>query len=114
MMDADERDIFHYLHKERGVFISASALSRHAGGKHKFRDAPDWARQALLRMAARGILEADPNGDYRLKPMPTANQTASPTRWVSPQIAELLRKSGKRFDGVIRTERDEEAYYDSL
>lgn len=114
MMDADEREIFYYLRKEREVFIPASAISRHAGGKHKFRDSPDWAKQALLRMAERGILEVDPVGAYRLKPIPAPVQNDNTRRWVSPQIAEMLRKSGKQFDGVIRGEVDEEAYYDSL
>ena len=114
MMDADEREIFYYLRKERELFVPASTISRHAGGKHRFRESSDWARAALLRMAERGILESDPTGAYRLLPMPKYNPSAQAPRWVSPQIAELLRKSGKRFDVVVTADMDEETYYDSL
>lgn len=114
MMDADEREIFYYLRQERNAFVPASAVSRHAGGKHKFRESPDWAKPALQRMTERGILETDPTGGYRLKPRPKPDQTAHTARWVSPQIAEMLRKSGRHFDGLRQPELDEEAYYDSL
>ena len=110
MMDADEKDIFRYLHTEPEQFIAANAISRHAGGKNKFRESPDWAKGALLRMVERGILETDAGGAYRLKPIPAPDATR---RWVSPQLAELLRNSGKKFNGVIH-EGDTESYYDSL
>src|SRR6187431_3215925 len=114
MMDADEREIFYYLRTEREFFVPASTISRHAGGKHKFRVSSDWARAALLRMAERGILELDPTGAYRLRPKPKYDPSVQAPRWVSPQIAELLRKSGKRFDAVVSADMDDEAYYDSL
>jgi hypothetical protein len=114
MMDADEREIFYYLRKEREMFVPASAISRQAGGKHKFRESPDWAKPTLLRMVERGILETDPAGAYRLKPIPRANPADHNRRWVSPHLAEMLRKSGKRFDHLIAGDVDEEAYYDSL
>jgi hypothetical protein len=114
MMDADEREIFFYLRKDRESFVSAGTITRHAGGKHKFRESSDWARAALLRMVERGILELDPTGAYRLRPMPKPDPSAQSPRWVSPQIAELLRKSGKRFDVVVTADMDEETYYDSL
>lgn len=112
MMDADEKEIFRYLRGEPGRFIPATSISRHAGGKHKFRESPDWAKAALLRMLDRGILEVDAVGAYRLKPRPEPeSQTHA---WVSPQIAEVLRKSGKRFDAMLPFEGDTEAFYDSL
>lgn len=110
-MDADEKDIFRYLHAEPRQFISANSISRHAGGKHKHRESPDWAKAALLRMVERGILETDSVGAYRLKPIPATDATTR--RWVSPQLAEVLRKSGKRFNSMIH-EGDTETYYDSL
>lgn len=112
MMDADEREIFFYLRSEQGSFVPAAAICRHAGGKHKFREAPDWARPAIMRMLERGILETDSLGAYRLKPVPRA--PASELRWVSPQIAEALRRSGKQFKNVIAGDEDDEAYYNSL
>lgn len=113
-MDADEREIFYYLRRERETFVSSTTISRHAGGKHRFRESAEWARQALLRMTERGILEVAPTGAYRLKPIPGQEPPDNTNRWISPQIAEMLRRSGKRFDGLIRDAQDEEAYYDSL
>jgi hypothetical protein len=112
MMDSEEREVYYYLKAEPGNFVPASAVCRHAGGKHKYRESPDWARPALLRMVERGILEVDAGGAYRLAPIPQ-NQTG-PQRWVSPQIAAILRGSGKKFAGVARSEDDVDAYYDSL
>lgn len=111
-MDADEREIFYFLRSERANFVPPLSISRHAGGKSKHRESPDWARSVLLRMVERGILETDPTGAYRLKPMPVSNPTTR--RWVSPQIAEMLRKSGKQFEGVMQQPDNEESYYDSL
>ena len=114
MMDADEREIFHYLRKDREVFVAAATISRQAGGKLKFRADPDWAKEALLRMAERGIVEMDATGACRLKPMPKRSSAEKATTWVSPQIADMLRKSGKKFDVLIPDNLDEETYYNSL
>ncbi len=111
-MDADEKEIFHYLRSEAGQFIPLNLINRHAGGRHKFRQSPDWAKPPLLRMVERGILETDSSGAYRLRPMPVSDSNTR--RWVSPQLVELLRKSGKKFEAVIEHEEDPEAYYDSL
>lgn len=113
MMDADEKEIFRYVRTEPDRFFPAVSICRHAGGKHKHRESPDWARPALLRMVERGILELDALGGYRLTPIPVV-QSSNTRHWVSPQIAELLRKKGKKFDSMIQQEDDPEAYYDSL
>ena len=112
MMDADEKDIFRYLRSEGEQFVSINSISRHAGGKHKFREAPEWAKAAVLRMVERGILEVDAVGSYRLKPR-LANDSKT-RHWVAPHIAALLRKSGKKFDGVLQHDGDTESFYDSL
>jgi len=110
-MDDAEKEIFRYLRGAEAGFVPVTAISRHAGGKHKYRETPDWAKPVLLRMVERGILELDANAAYRLKPLPAVDPAR---RWVSPQIAEMLRKSGKKFDGMIQPEGDVEAFYDSL
>lgn len=112
MMDSEEREVYYYLKAELGKFVPANAISRHAGGKHKYREAPDWARPVLLRMQERGILEVDAVGAYRLKPRPSKEATTK--RWVSPQIAAILKRSGKQFDDVIRGDDEMDTYYDSL
>lgn len=110
-MDSDEREIFYYLREQREQFVPAVAISRQAGGKHKARATPDWARSVLMRMVERGILETDAANAYRLKPIPK-----SPTakQWVSPQIASILKRSGKSFKGLVENAETEESYYDQL
>ena len=114
MMDAEEREIFFFLRREPDTFVPAHSINRHAGGKRKHRESPNWASPVLLRMMERGILETNPTGAFRLKPIPAPETADRSPQWVSPQIAELLRKSGKKFDAVIRRDLDPEAYYDSL
>jgi hypothetical protein len=112
MMDSEEREVYYYLKAEPGNFVPASAVCRHAGGKHRYREAPDWARPVLMRMVERGILEVDAAGAYRLSPMPQIQSGAR--RWVSPEIAAILQRSGKKFAGVIRSEDDMDSYYENL
>jgi hypothetical protein len=110
-MDATEREIYYYLKSRRAKFVPARDIGRHVGSKRKFHYNPDWAKSALLRMVDRGILETDAEGGYRLKPIPRQNTKGK--RWASPEIAEILKASGKAFDNLITSE-DEDEYYDKL
>ena len=110
-MDSEEREIFYYLREQRERFVSAVSICRQAGGKHKARANPDWAKPVLLRMVERGILETDDVHAYRLKPIP---ETSAAKQWISPQIASILKRSGKNFKSLVENTEDEEAYYDKL
>jgi len=110
MMDADEREVYLFLQGQT-QFVPATSICRSAGGKQRFRKSPDWAKPVLLRMLERGIVEMDAPDGYRLKPMPKSNV---PKRWVSPHIAAILKKSGGKFDSIMREEGEVDAYYNSL
>lgn len=110
-MDADEREIFYYLKPRRNEFVPGSEICRRAGGKLKFRINPHWAIPVLLRMVDRGILETDAAGHYHLKPPPDRRHMQ---RWVSPQIAALLRSRSKEMGTVIIEENGLEDYYNDL
>jgi hypothetical protein len=112
MMDADEKEIYRYLKSQPGVFVTMNVICRHAAGKSRFQESSDWARAVLMRMNERSIVETDHSGAYRLKPVP-ADLGGAP-QWVSPQIAELLLRSGKKIPGAGRQCDDDESYYDSL
>jgi hypothetical protein len=111
MMDADEREIFYYLKGWQKQFVSPAEVCRRAGGKRRFREEPDWAKPALMRMIEKGILETDPSGYVRIKPIPKRDKAR---RWASPQIARILANSGKDYSGVIIVDEDPDAYYDAL
>lgn len=112
MMDADEREVYFFL---KGLtqqhYVPANSICRHAGGKQRFRESPDWAKSVLLRMRERGIVETDATDGYRLKPM---QESGVKKRWVAPHIAAILKKSGGKFDQVIKHEDELDAYYNSL
>ena len=110
-MDAAEREIYYYLKTRRDKFVPARDINRHVGSKRKFRYNSDWAQSALLRMVDRGILETDAEGAYRLKPIPPKDTKGK--HWASPEIAKILKASGKAFDNLITAE-DEDDYYDKL
>ncbi len=96
-MDADERDICNYLKACRGQFVSPREIARRAAGKWRFREEPNWAMPVLLRLAEKEILESDASGYYRLRP----KERKKPKKWVSPQIKEILEKSGRNFDDIL-------------
>ena len=110
-MNAQEREIYHYLKSRRREFIPAREISRRLGGKRKFHAFPDWSTSVLLDMAQRGILESDGQDRFRLKPRP--KEATQGKRWASPAIAKLLKESGKDFDNLMTTDEEDE-YYDSL
>ena len=114
-MDADEREIYYFLKAWRQEFLSSREICRHAGGKRRFRAESEWAKPALLRMVGRGILETDPSGHYRLKP-PPMTKAQRQRRWASPQVAKILKSSGRDFSEDIVTidDKDLDDYYDSL
>jgi hypothetical protein len=104
-MDADERDICLYLKGYPGQFVSYREISLRAGGKHRYRQDPDWASQVLSRLVERRTVESDATGHYRLKKPPKTNQVER--QWVSPEIKKILEKSGKKFEGVLEVEEEE-------
>ena len=108
-MDADERDICLYLKGFPGQFISGREISRRAGGKWRYREEPTWATPVLGRLVERAIIESDATGHYRLV-LPRKKDKKS-KRWVSPQMKEILERSGKKFDEPIELE-DPEDFFD--
>lgn len=100
-MDADERDICLYLKGWPGQFISGREICRRAGGKRRYRDEPHWATPVLGRLVERGIIESDATGHYRLA---RAKKKEPKKRWISPQIKEILERSGKKFQEGVELE----------
>ena len=112
-MDAEEREIYFYLKGWKHEYISSREICRRAGGKKRFQSEPEWAKPALQRMMERGILETDPGGHYRIKPIKEKGGKNKKS-WVSPQIARILQQSGKDFTHIVMSEDDLDKYYDTL
>jgi len=111
-MDADEREIYYYLKSWKDTFISGREICRRAGGKKRYYNDKEWAKPVLTRMVEKGILETDSGGHYRLKPLD--RKVSKSKRWVSPQIARILKESGKEFKEVILDDDEMDRYYESL
>ena len=107
-MDAHERAIYYHLKNWPGQYRSARDIGRGAGSKRRSSAWPDWALPVLGRMVERGMLETNPAGEYRIKPRPRK----AGERRVAPQIASILKASGREFPGLILDDDDD--YYDSL
>ena len=111
MMDSDEREIFYYLKSAKREYFGPEIICRHSGGRKRYLQDRDWAKPVLMRMLARGILETNASGCYRLRPVPS--QEAGVRRWVSPHIAKALARSGQKIEGHVPF-NDDEAFYNSL
>jgi len=110
-MDGDERDIFQFLKSRGEVFVNAVEIARRAGGKKRFYEDSDWAKPILVRMTERGILESDPSGRYRIKPVARKGKGK---RWVSPEIAKILEESGVEVESEGASELGSDEYYEQL
>ncbi len=104
-MDADEREICLYLKSYAGQFVSAVKIARHAGGKKRYHEDPDWAVPVMRRLLEKALIEADAAGHYRLRP---TIQEEKKRLYVSPQIRRLLEASGKKFEGVSEVDKDDD------
>jgi hypothetical protein len=110
-MNADEREIYYFLKSWKDQFISAREIARRAGGKRRAQYEPEWAKPVLLNMVERGILESDAAGHYRIRPVPPNTKLK---RWVSPQIARILKSRSKEMGEIVMSESDIDDYYEHL
>jgi hypothetical protein len=97
IMDADEREIVHYLQTWGASFVNAKEIARRASTKRRFAEDPDWAKPVLVRLVEKGLLENDASGRYRLKP---ENKHGKAHRWVAPDINKILEEGGVHVEGT--------------
>lgn len=90
-MDADEREIVHFLQSWGSNFVNGKEIARRASTKKRFGEDPDWAKPVLLRLVEKGVLENDASGRYRMRP----EKHDKSKRWVSPDINKILEEGGK-------------------
>ncbi len=103
-MDADETAITNYLKTLPGQFVGSREIARRTSGRSRFRNNPGWALPILSRLVEMKIIESDGYGHYRLK---AKKDSRKRERWVSPQIRQILERSGKNFEGVYEIDEDQ-------
>lgn len=107
-MDIEEREIFLFLKTYGSTFVAAREICRRAGGRRRYDEDHEWAKPILARMVERSILESNSEGQYRIKPV----KKKKDTKWVSPDIARILKESGVDVD--VGQEAASDEYYEQL
>ena len=98
-LSSDERDVVQYLKSWKEQFVSGKEICRRAAGKKRFQKEPHWFFRIMPLMMEKGVIETDGNGHYRVKGEETKKQDRTKQKkWVSPQIARILKQSGKTFE----------------
>lgn len=108
-MTQDEQDILSYFKRNPNIWASPTEIARLVGGKFRFKNDPDWPKPLLKKFAAKDLLEVDASGSYKLKEK-KKKEPRGPRLHVSPQIAAILRKSGKTWDVDIGENEVEDEY----
>jgi hypothetical protein len=108
-MTQDEQDILIYFKRNPKIWVSANEVSRQVGGKFRFKSDPDWPKPLLKKFAAKNLLEMDASGAYQLKEK-KKKESRGPRVYVSPQVAEILKKSGKTWEIDIGEKEVEDEY----
>jgi len=95
VLGPEETEILQYLKSYPRDFVSAKEISRRAATKKRGREEPQWARPFLSRLLNKELIETDDMGRYRFR---QPRKGTMKKKWVSPQIAKILEKSGKTFE----------------
>jgi hypothetical protein len=96
-VSTDEKAIVDYLKSWPTSYVSGREIARKVGGKKRYEDDRGWAIPSLLQLVRLGLIEPDQYGGFRLRKVDKKKQR---TTHVSPQVLEILQRSGKKFEGI--------------
>ncbi len=65
ILSSDEIEVLEYLKSWKGSYVSMVEICRCAGGRHKFRDSPHWAKQLMSRLVDEHLVDVNDRGHYR-------------------------------------------------
>lgn len=87
ILSAEAAEIITYLKTAHGKFVSLAEISRKAGGRRRFEESPNWAKNLMPLMLDAGMVEVNSRGHYRVptaaQPQPQP-QPYPPTKPASP------------------------------
>lgn len=72
ILSAEALEIIAYLKTAPNKFVSILEISRRAGGKKRFEESPNWARDLMAPLIDAGLLEMNSRGHYRCPVNPEA------------------------------------------
>jgi hypothetical protein len=69
-MTAEEYEIYHYLNRTPGQFVSIYDIAKDLGGRRTFASNRDWAYECLGRLENEGLVDKNQAGEYRVRHQP--------------------------------------------
>lgn len=69
-MNTEESEIYEFLKRFSNQFVSVADISRGAANQNDVYQDRNWVQAILRRMLMEGWIEANPEGEYRLKHQP--------------------------------------------
>jgi len=93
-VSSDEHQILEFL-KTSKEFFSVREVARRVGGKKRCQKEPLWAKPPLIHLANSGHIQMNEMGHFRFLPEEEKKKKNKEKLHVSPQIAEILARSGK-------------------
>jgi hypothetical protein len=83
VLSAEALEILTYLKTAHGKYVSILEISKRAGGRRRFEESPNWAKNLMSPMLDAGMIEVNARGHYRIPP--SANdQPKAPANPPSP------------------------------
>ena len=96
ILSAEASEIVAYLKTANGKFVNLAEISRRAGGKRRFEEKPDWAKNHMSPLVDAGLLEVNARGHYRVPPSRQAQAQPQPQPSAKPESPPPPRdKRGK-------------------
>jgi hypothetical protein len=84
ILSAEALDIIAYLKTAPNKFVSILEISRRAGGRRRFEESPNWAKDLMAHLIEAGLLEVNARGHYRAQ-----TDTESETKPQAPATSTL-------------------------
>src|SRR5260370_39801259 len=85
ILSSEASEIITYLKTAQGKFVNLAEISRRAGGKRRFEESHDWAKNLMSPLVDAGIIEVNSRGHYRVTPTAQPNgQAPTPAKPASP------------------------------
>ena len=116
ILSSEEIEILTYLKSWNGQYVPVLELCRRAGGRRKYEDDPHWAKSLVSRLVDANLVDINERGHYRykaeadifftveseipvsiptIKPYPKNAPEPQGEKWLSPEIATILKQSGR-------------------
>lgn len=70
VMSPQEYDLYHYLNRTPGQFVSIYEIVKQVGGNRSFANGRYWALESLKRMEAEGLIEHNDSEEFRIRHLP--------------------------------------------